>query len=238
MVKLGRPVKGTARTYRSVGREEQARATRRAVVAAATRLFVERGYGVTTIDAIAAKAKVSRATVFASVGGKADILKAAYDIALVGDDEPVALPDRPESRRVIAEVDAARMLRGYAAISTAVSGRVAPMYEAVRGAAGTDPGGRVIWDRVRAERRIGARNVVRLVEERATLRDGLDTDRAADIVFAFNDPGLYHLLVRDRGWDVETFEAWLAKTLSQQLLAPAARRLHGNRATLRMEEQL
>ena len=237
MAKLKGPVK-PARPYRSAGRDQQARATRRAVVAAATRLFVERGYGVTTIDAIAAKAKVSRATVFASVGGKADVLKAAYDIALVGDVEPAALPDRPESRRVIAEADAARMLRGYAAISTAVSGRVAPMYEAVRGAAGTDSGGRAIWDKVRAERRIGARNVIRLVEERGSLRAGLGADKAADIVFAFNDPGLYHLLVRDRGWEIETFEAWLAKTLSQQLLAPAARRLHGSPANLRMEEQL
>ena len=238
MVKSRRPVKGTARSYRSVGRDQQARATRRAVVAAATCLFVEHGYGVTTIDAIAAKAKVSRATVFASVGGKADILKAAYDVALVGDDEPVALPDRPESRAVIAAADPARMLSGYAAISTAVSGRVAPMYEAVRGAAGTDPRGRAIWDKVRAERRTGARNVVRLVEERAALRDGLDADMAADIVFVLNDPGLFHVLVRDRAWKVEAFEAWLAETLRQQLLAPPARRLHGRPATLRMEGHL
>ena len=231
-------VKGTKRQYRSLRRDDQARATRRAVVFAATRLFVAGGYGVTTIDAIAAKAKVSRATVFASVGGKADVLKAAYDIALVGDDRAVALPDRPESRRVAAETDAVRMLAGYAAISTAVSGRVAPMYEAVRGAAGTDRGGRAVWDKVRAERRIGARNVVRLVEKRSALRDGLDGEVAADIVFALNDPGLYHLLVGERGWRAEAFQAWLAETLAEQLLAPAARRLHGSRATWRMEGHL
>ena len=41
------------RDYRSALRSEQARATRRAIVAAASQLFVENGYGATTIDAIA-----------------------------------------------------------------------------------------------------------------------------------------------------------------------------------------
>ena len=128
------------------------------------------------------------------------------------------------------------MLAGYAAISAAVSARVAPMYEAVRGAAGTDPRGRAVWETVRAERRVGARNVVRHVEQRAALRAGLEPETAADIVFVLNDPGLYHLLVGDRGWKAETFEAWLAETLRAQLLRPTARRLHGRRAALRMEE--
>ena len=225
------------RVYRSVRRGDQARATRRAVIGAATRLFVARGYGIATIDAIAAKAKVSRATVFTSVGSKAEVLKAAYDVALVGDDEAVALPDRPESRRVMAEKDASLMLAGYAAISAAVSGRVAPLYEVLRGAAGADRAGKAVWNKVRAERRIGARNVVRLVEERSALRRGLDAEAAADIVFILNDPGLYQQIVGDRGWQPAAFEAWLAETLQQQLLGPAARRLQGRRAVALEELQ-
>ena len=238
MTKVKRPVKAPKRAYRSLRRDEHARATRRAVIDAATRLFVEQGYGVTTIDAIAAAASVGRATVFASVGGKADLLKAAYDVALVGDDEPVALPERPESLRVRAEPDAARMLAGYAAISAAVSGRVAPMYEVVRGAAGTDRAARAVWDTVRAERRLGARNVVRLVEQRRALRHGLEPGAAADIVFVLNDPGLYHVLVRERSWRPDAFGSWLREVLRAQLLRPTARRLHGSRAALRSEEQL
>ena len=60
------------RPYRSRLREDQARATRRAVVGAARDLFVELGWSRTTIDAVAARAGVSRKTVFSSVGGKAD----------------------------------------------------------------------------------------------------------------------------------------------------------------------
>ena len=84
-----------ATPYRSTLREEQARATQRAVVGAARDLFVEVGWSRTTIDAVAVRAEVSRRTVFTSVGGKAALLKLALDWALVGDDEPVPLSERP-----------------------------------------------------------------------------------------------------------------------------------------------
>src|SRR3954452_25023392 len=89
------------RPYHSTLRADQARATRRAVVSAARDLFVELGWSRTTIDAVAARAGVSRKTVFTAVGGKAALLKLALDWALVGDDEPVAL----SGRQVISEME-------------------------------------------------------------------------------------------------------------------------------------
>ena len=89
--------------YRSGLRTEQARATRRAVVEAAHHLLVERGYQGTTIDAVAERAGVSRKTVFTAVGGKAELLKLAFDWALVGDDEPV-----PDGRAARGRADDAR----------------------------------------------------------------------------------------------------------------------------------
>src|SRR6187401_1654403 len=67
----GVKVSEARRPYRSTLREEQARATQRAVVSAARDLFVDLGWSRTTIDAVAARAGVSRKTVFTSVGGKA-----------------------------------------------------------------------------------------------------------------------------------------------------------------------
>ena len=162
------------RPYRSPLRQGQAASTRLAILRAAGRLFIEHGYVPTSIEAIAEAAGVSRATVFNSVGGKATILKAAYDIALVGDDAPVALPDRPESRAVMARTDPAAFLDGYAGIMTDVHGRLAPIYEAVRGAASADTDAREVWEKVVAERLGGARNVVAGVQARGGLREGLD----------------------------------------------------------------
>src|ERR1700754_4854471 len=83
------------RDYRSGLRAAQAEQTRRSIVSAAARLFVEGGYADTTIDAVAASAGVSRKTVFTAVGGKVDLLKTALDWAVVGDDRPVPMADRP-----------------------------------------------------------------------------------------------------------------------------------------------
>ena len=88
------------RTYSSTLRADQARQTRRRIVDAAAELFAEHGYAGTTIDAVATAAGVSRKTVFDSVGGKAQLMKLAYDFAIVGDDEPVALAERPEMRAI------------------------------------------------------------------------------------------------------------------------------------------
>jgi len=88
------------RQYRSELRQAQAATTRRTVIEAAGRLFAERGYVATTIEDIAALAGVSRATVFTAVGGKPLLLKTAYDVAIVGDDEPVALVERPRSQMI------------------------------------------------------------------------------------------------------------------------------------------
>jgi TetR/AcrR family transcriptional regulator of autoinduction and epiphytic fitness len=209
------PVK---RRYESPRRVAMRRETRRAIVDAAARLFAERGYVGTSFDAIAEAAGVGRATVFDHFPTKTGLLKTAYDVTLVGDDEPIPLPERPESLAVRAERDPRTFLAGYAAIVTGVARRVSPIYEAIRGAAHADPEAAEVWRKVGAERRIGGGNIVASIVDRGGLRPGVDPDRAADLVYALTDPGLYHLLVRERGWPDEAFTAWLAATLRRELV--------------------
>jgi len=209
------PVK---RRYRSSLRAAQARATRRAILDAAGRLFIDKGYVATSVESIAEAAGVSRATVFSSVGGKKALLKLAYDVALVGDDEPIPFPERPRSQEVRLEPDAWRLLERYTALIVDMYERLAPIYEAVRGAASADPEVREVWDTIGAERRIGSDNLIALLQARGSLRDGLDSEGAADLMWVLNDPGLYHLLVNRRGWSAARFESWLARAMQEQLL--------------------
>jgi AcrR family transcriptional regulator len=58
-------------------------------------LFLDRGYGATTVDAIADLSQVPVATVYRLFGSKVGILKALIDVSIVGDDEAVAMADRP-----------------------------------------------------------------------------------------------------------------------------------------------
>ena len=205
------------RPYQSTVRGAQAQSTRAAVIAAASRLFAEQGYAATSIEEIAAAAGVSRATVFTSVGGKAKLLKTALDVAIVGDDEPVALPDRPRSRAIRAEPDPRRYLALYAELVTEIDGRLAGIHEAVRGAAGVDPSARALWESHLAQHRQGAANVISDLSRKGGIRPGLDPEAAADIVWLLG-PGAYHMLVHRRGWSPERFQAWLIETFIGQLL--------------------
>jgi AcrR family transcriptional regulator len=209
---------GVKRPYRSALREANARATRLAVVQAAGRLFIERGYVATSIEAIAEAAGVSRATVFTAVGGKPVLLKKAYDIALVGDDVEVPLAKRAGSLAIRAEPDVERFLDRYAGLVVEINSRLAEIYEAVRGAASADAEVRDVFDRIQTERRVGAGRVINDVLAKGRLRPGLETEVAADLLWVLNDAGLYHLLVHRRGWTQDQFQTWLSASIRAQLL--------------------
>lgn len=205
------------RPYQSTLRGSQAQSTREAVIAAAARLFAEKGYAATSIQEIAAAAGVSRATVFTSVGGKAKLLKTALDVAIVGDDEPIALPDRPRSRAIRAEPDPRKYLALYAELVTEIDGRLAGIHEAVRGAADVDPKARALWESHLAQHRRGAANVIGDLTRKGGIRPDLDPESAADIVWLLG-PGAYQMLVHRRGWSPGRFQAWLTETFISQLL--------------------
>src|SRR4029077_2193890 len=187
------------RPYQSTLRGAQAQSTREAVIGAAARLFAERGYAATSIEDIAGAAGVSRASVFTSVGGKAKLLKTALDVAIVSDDEPVALPDRPRSKAIRAEPDPRKYLALYAELVTEIDARLAGIHEAVRGAADVDPKARALWESHLAQHRRGAANVIGDLTRKGGLRPGLDRESGADIVWLLG-PGAYDMLVRRRGW--------------------------------------
>jgi AcrR family transcriptional regulator len=213
------PVSARAeRTYSSALREEQARQTRKRIVDAAAALFAERGYGRTTIDAVASAAGVSRKTVFDSVGGKAQLVKLAYDFAIVGDDEPVPLADRAEVAGLEAEPDPARRLAAYVAMVVNIDIRIAPVWVALEGAAAGDQEARELYQELVDQRRSSMQGPALGMAAAGDLRPGLTADMAADLLWLYNDPTVFDKLVRQRGWSVEQFRAWLARTLQMHLL--------------------
>ncbi|SDP18560.1 TetR family transcriptional regulator [Actinacidiphila guanduensis] len=206
------------RAYRSGLRAQQAEATRRAVLAAAAELYAARGYAATSIDAIAEAAGVSRSTVFTAAGGKPYLLKTVYDQALIGDDEPVPLAERPESRRLRTLTDGAEIVAGYAAILARIMAGVSVLYEVVRAAADTDADVAALWADIQRQRREGAHRIVTLLTAADALTPRLTPDQAADVITVYNDPALHHHLVVSRNWSLAAFTAWLTRTLQHELL--------------------
>ena len=207
--------------YHSTLRAAQARATRRAIVDAAARLFTERGYGATTVDAIAEAAGVSRKTVFTSVGGKTEALKLAIDWAIAGDDEPVPMLERPHIKAMQHEPDARKILTGYASHVRQASARTAPLHQVVQAAAGLDADIRALADEGRAQRIRGMRAMAQTLADRGALKPGLTPLEAADVLWLLNDPGVYHRLVIEQNWTPDRYQDWLANALIS-LLIPAS----------------
>jgi AcrR family transcriptional regulator len=207
-----------SRPYRSTLREEQSRATRRRIVHAAAELFVERGYLPTTIDAIAERAGVSRRTVFTSVGGKAAVLKLAFDWTLAGDDEPMAIADRPEVKRMLQEDDPAVLLTAWMAMNAAISQRVAGLHHAVVVAADADADAAALLATTDEQRIKGARTVAERLARLGGLHPSLDVEQAAAIADVLIDPTLYRRLVGVRHWTFETYVKHLQRIACASLL--------------------
>ena len=207
-----------AKRYVSEVRDEQARRTQRAIVTAARELFLAQGYAATTIDAIAQAARVSRRTVFTSVGGKAVLLKLALDWAVAGDDEPVAVADRPAVQAIVAEPDPRMALTLWVQMVVDIAARVAPISEVLYAAADTDPAAAQLLADAGQQRMTGATAFVRYLASRDGLAADLTEQQAADLCWALMDGHLYHLLVTQRGWTTTDFTQWLAGTLAATLL--------------------
>src|SRR5258708_33227705 len=112
----GAPMPGGTprRPYNSERRREAADRNRAAVVAACRELLFQDGYHVTTVRAVAERAGVSVETVYKTFGGKPGMVKALWDTTLAGDDEPVPMADRPQTREILRTGDAVAKLRLYA----------------------------------------------------------------------------------------------------------------------------
>lgn len=206
------------RAYNSARRQEQARETRRAVLAAARRLFVTQGYAGTTMGAVAAEAAVSVETVYKAFANKAGLAKAVFDVAIVGDDEEIPLLHREVVRRNMAEADGRRKLLQYGEHLTVVAPRTGPILLVVRAAAAGDPAAAEVWGQLQSERLAGMTAFAGHLSAGGYLRDGVAMEEARDVLWAHTSVELWDLLVNQRGWDDDRFGRWVAHQLIAALL--------------------
>jgi TetR/AcrR family transcriptional regulator of autoinduction and epiphytic fitness len=215
------PVSG-GRAYTSTRRQEQARQTRRAILDAAARLFVDPGYAATRLTAVAAEAGVAVQTVYAVFGSKRQLLSELVDVTIAGDDAPVALPQRT----FVAEVQALRGTRAkltrYARHLAETQERQAQVMLALGGAATADADAAAVWRKNLEDRQRGMTMFAGDLLATGELRDGLTPDRIADILWLAMDVRNYDRLVRERGWTSEEFQQWYVDTVAGAIL-PVAR---------------
>jgi AcrR family transcriptional regulator len=111
-----------------VAEQARTRLARAAVIEAARSLFLERGYGVTTVEAISERADVPAATVYRLFASKLGILKALLDVSIAGDHEAVPVAQRPQVSELARADDPGRQIQGFVAFASDINTRVAPIY--------------------------------------------------------------------------------------------------------------
>jgi len=206
------------RPYEGAARQTRTRRTRAAVVEAARSLFVERGYAATTIEAISDRSDTPQATVYRLFSSKLGILKAVLDVSVGGDDEAVAMADRPQVRALLSDEDPKKQLAGFAALLRDVMARVGPVHRILADAARSDEDAASLLGEIARQRHDGQRRIARSLARTGALRPGLRERDAADIIHALASPEVYGLFVFDRGWSGERYEKWLRSILIDQLL--------------------
>jgi len=199
------------------GGQARTRLARRAVIDASRALFLDRGYAATTIAAVSRAAGVPEPTVYRLFSSKLGILKAVLDVSIAGDDEPIAVHDRPNVSALLDEPDPHKVLAGFAATTTAINQRTNDVYNVLSRAADADSEAAALLETIRQQRDLGQGRVVRALHRRHALRAGLRQQEAADIVHAIMAPEVYRLLVHERSWTPDRYQQWATRTLIQQL---------------------
>ena len=212
------PVKGKTDAGRR--REERARQRRERVVDAASRLFGERGYVATTIEAIAREAAVAPATVYQAFGTKQAILARILDVTIAGGADPAALLDRDWVRQAARHPDPRQRLALVVRHTSQVAARTAPVKEVMRDAAAADPAVRQLLLEDDRRRYLTQQALVDLIIGAGSRRPGCDRDHAVATFFALVNSHGYQLLATQLGWSPDDWQRWLTGVLDRELFGP------------------
>lgn len=215
----GMPKEQAPRAYDATKRraraEDERRETRRRVLAAAQRLFVENGYRGTTMADIASEAEVAMQSVYKAGRSKSDLLQRVVELVVAGDDQEMLFTERPSVGAIAEEPDAARQVEMIAALITSTQERSAPVQAALREAAALDD---TVAANLEAELQRRHETLGTIVGMIADDRLRLPRPECVDTVWAVGSSEVYLLLRVRRGWSADQFHDWLTRTLIDLIL--------------------
>ncbi|WP_410876026.1 TetR/AcrR family transcriptional regulator [Nocardia sp. A7] len=211
-------VKVGKRRYNAPRRAAQAADTRRAILDAARRLFVQNGYAATTVSEIATDAGVSVDTVYASIGRKPVLLRELVETALSGTDQAVPAKQRDYVRAIGEATRAEDKIAIYGHALAAIQQRLAPIFLALRDAATTDTSCARVWAEIGDRRANNMRQFAADLRSTGQLREDLSDDEVADILWSMNATEYWVLLVGERRWTPERFRDWIIDAWTRSLL--------------------
>jgi AcrR family transcriptional regulator len=205
------------RTYDASGRRARADARRRDVVRAARELFERDGFRLTTIAAVAARAGVSPESIYKGFGSKAALAKSVFDVALAGDDDPVAVAERPALSAIRDEPDVRRKIAIFVDGLVQRLARSAKVQILIRDGRHVDDSLTPVWETVSQEGLTGMTMLGRRLLDSGGLRRDIDLDEVRDVLWNYVAIDHYERLVLAQGWSHDRYAAWLTKAIISAL---------------------
>lgn len=211
--------KSYKREYDSTRRQAQAQQTRRNILEAARRLFMERGYAGATADAIAMEAGVSLQTIYAIFKNKKRLLISLMNVSpATGVEDHTPLPERANVQAVAQERDQRRQLHMFAQVVAGNLNQVAGVFEVLADAAKTEPDLDRIVQKLNQQRLEHMTSAVQQIAANGPFRKDMDVMYARDMVWTLTSGEVFLLFTHHRGWSKEEYADWLADILIRELL--------------------
>ena len=181
---------------------------------AARKVFSASGYAAATIDAVAARARVSAPTVYATFGSKAALLSAV--VADAGSDADI----RTLADRALSLTDPGRRLTLAARVVRTIMEREGALLQVLAEAGTASPELEAASAQVHRQQRGALGRVLSPLGDVGALRRGLGLDEAVATFSALASPECYRLMVGELGWSGARWERWLAESATRLLLRP------------------
>lgn len=193
--------------YHSQRRQEQAEATRQAILEAARALFIERGYAGTTVADIAAAARVAVPTVYVSVGTKSAILGELRKMI------PVAAGVPGDTRAAFELIrDPRQVISGLVAGVRRLLETSGELMYAIESAAPFEPVAAEAWEEGMVIHRAGCGLAVERLEALGKVKATASLAHAGDVLSFLSLPATWRTLSREYGWTYDEVETWIVDT--------------------------
>ena len=202
-------------------REAQIAQTEERIIAAAAELFLADGYVPTTLEAVARRAQVGARTVYVRFGTKAALFKRVVDVAIVGDTQPVDVLGRDWAQAGMTAPTAAERIAASAAIGRQIMQRTGALFAVAQQAAAVEPLIAEFWQQGREQSRHAQAVFWTRMADDGLLDPAVDLAWLIDTASLLGAAETYLLVTRMTSWDLDTYQSWLATTLTR-LAASAA----------------
>lgn len=194
-------------------RTDRSRRTERAIIDAATALFLRDGYAATSLDAVARAAGVAPRTLYLRFATKVALFQRVVAREIVGDEDPEQLPERAWSQDAFTARTLEERIEAFAHGVSAMHERLGPLMAVNAEVEASEP-------EVQISAQAYRRQTLTFLEDfwRSADRDGI-LPAASDLEWLITTSTLLFaaetrlLATRTMGWSLDPYHAWVVTTL-------------------------